>query len=454
MSNAAVENLGKLNRKITLSFPRADLEKEIQARLARLAKTVKMPGFRPGKVPLKKVEQQYGPQVQFEVEFNHAAKLFGDVARAQDIRVAGQPRLQPKIEDGGAEQVVYEALFEVFPEVRLGDMSSLTLKRPETTIGEGEIDRTIDILRKQHTHFHDRGHAGHHGDGGADTSAQNGDRVTLDFVGCIDGMEFAGGKAEGFSFVLGEGRMLSEFEKAAVGTKVDDEKTFDLTFPADYHGKEVAGKTAQFTITIRKVEWPHPPEMTDDFVEHLGVREGGVAQMRVDVRDNLEREVKRRVVSLLKDQVMEGLIKTSELDLPQSLVASEQEFLVEMARQDMAQRGMPNAKQMPIPMEIFKDQAERRVKLGLILNEVVKANGLEAKPEQIKAEVEDMAKSYQDPAEVVRWYYADPSRLGDVEAAVLENNVVEFVASRAKTTVNPMTFEELTAPPVPHGSAA
>jgi trigger factor len=341
--------------------------------------------------------------------------------------------------------VAFEATFEVYPEVKLGDLATAEVTRTKTEIGDAEIDKTIDILRKQRVHYHVRGEAGAHGDGGADDAAKNGDRVTLDFVGKIDGVEFAGGKAEDFAFVLGEGRMLPEFEQAALGLKVGESKTFPLAFPEDYHGKEVAGKTAEFTVTLKKIEWAHLPEVNDAFAKSLGIADGSVDKMRADIRENLEREVKRRTHAMLKDQVMDALLKVSELDVPKALIEQDQERLVEMARRDLEQRGMPNAKDMPIPAEMFTQQAERRVKLGLILAEIVKAHGLQAKPEQIKAEIEDFAKSYEDPKEVMRWYYGDQQRLAEMEAYVLENNVVNFVCDKAKVTDKSVSFEELTA---------
>jgi len=446
MSNV-IENLGKLDRKVTLAIPKAEVQKETQERLVRLSKTVKMSGFRPGKVPMKMVEKQYGQQVEFEVRFDKAARKFFDITQAQDVKVAGQPKFDIKTEGVADDDLAFEATFEVYPEVKIGDLASAEVTRTKTEIGDAEINKTVDILRKQRVHFHARGDAGAHGDGGADVAAQNGDRVTLDFVGKIDGVEFAGGKAEDFAFVLGEGRMLPEFEQAALGLKVGESKAFPLTFPDDYHGKEVAGKTAEFTVTLKKVEWAHMPEIDDAFAKSLGIADGSVEKMRADIRENLEREVKRRTHSMLKDQVMEALLKVSDLDVPKALIEQDQQRLVEMARRDLEQRGMPNAKDMPIPAEMFTQQAERRVKLGLILAEIVKANGLEAKPDQIKAEIEDFAKSYEDPKEVMRWYYGDQQRLAEMEAYVLENNVVNFVCDKAKVSDTTVSFEELTAAP-------
>ncbi|WJF89027.1 trigger factor [Paraburkholderia bonniea] len=441
MSNA-VENLGKLERRVTISLPKDVVQKEIDSRIRQLAKNVRMPGFRPGKVPLKMVTQQYSGQVEAEVLSDKVGKQFFDISRAANLRVAGQPSFSPK-EDAADTDYAFDATFEVYPEVKLGDIATAEIERTQTTIGDAEIDRTLEILRKQRVHFHSRGEAGEHGDGGADTAAKEGDRVTLDFVGKIDGEVFQGGSAEDFAFVLGEGRMLPEFETAATGLKVGGTREFDLHFPEDYHGKDVAGKTAQFTITVKKIEWPHLPEIGADFARSLGVADGDLTKMRAEIKDNLEREAKRRMQALAKNQVMDALLKIAELDVPNALVEQDQQRLVEMTRQDLAQRGVPNAADAPIPAEMFKEQAERRVKLGLVLAELVKAHELQAKPEQIRAEVDEFAKSYEDPKEVVRWYYSNQQRLAEMEAYVVEANVVDFVLSKARVTNKDVTFEEL-----------
>jgi len=436
-----IENLGQLDRKMTLEIPRADLAKARSARLAKVGKTMKIAGFRPGKVPQKIVEQQYGMQVDFEVQFDKASELFFELSKKEGILLAGQPRLEPKSEIG-ADPIVFEAFFEVLPEVKIGDLSKAAVNRYSTTIGDAEIDRALDVLRKQQVHYHPRGVTSDHGDGGSNLAAQSGDQITIDFIGTIDGVEFTGGKAEGFEFVLGEGRMLPEFEAAALGLKNGESKTFPLKFPDDYHGKDVAGKTAEFTITVKQVNWPHMPEVNDAFALSLGVTEG-VAKMRSEVRENLEREVKRRTTALLKNEVMAQLEKLCELDVPKSLIASEQERLVEMARQDLMQRGIPNAKDAPIPAEMFAEQAEKRVRLGLILSDLVKQQNLVATPEQIKAEIEEQASTYEDPKEVVRWFYSDPRRLKDVESVVLEANVIQYVSGLGTITDKAVSFEEL-----------
>ena len=437
-----IENLGSLERKMTLEFARADLAKAREIRLSKMGKTMKMAGFRPGKVPKNLVEKQHGMQVDFELQFDKAAELFYEESKKEGLALAGQPRLEPKSELN-ADKVIFDAFFEVLPEVKIGDFSKAEVSKYTTEIGDAEIDRAIDVLRKQHVHYHPRGQDGDHGDGGANTAAQAGDQVVIDFVGKIDGVEFAGGKAENFEYVLGEGRMLPEFESATLGLKAGDSKSFPLSFPADYHGKDVAGKTAEFTISIKSVNWPHMPVVDDAFALSMGVTDGGVTKMRAEVKENLDREVNRRITSLLKSEVMDKLNFLCELDVPRSLVTLEQERLVEGARQDLMQRGVPNAKDAPIPVEIFADQALKRVRLGLILSELVKKQNLSATADQIKAEIDEQAATYEDPKEVVRWFYSNPSRLKDVENLVLEDNVIKYFTSLAKVTDKAVSFEEL-----------
>ena len=437
-----IENLGQLDRKVTLEFARADLAKAREARLVKLGKTMKAPGFRPGKVPKNMVEKQYGMQVDFELQFDKASELFYEIAQKEKILLAGQPRLDPKSELD-ADKIVFDAYFEVLPEVKIGDFSKAEVTQYTTDISDAEIDRALDVLRKQQVHYHPRGEAGEHGDGGANMAAQAGDQVVIDFVGKIDGVEFAGGKAENFEYVLGEGRMLPEFEAATLGLKAGESKTFPLSFPADYHGKDVAGKTADFTITVKSVSWAHLPAVDDAFALSLGVTEGGVAKMREEVKENLDRETKRRITSLLKGEVMDKLNSICELDAPKSLVAQEQERLVESARQDLMQRGIPNAKDAPIPAEMFAEQALKRVRLGLILSDLVKQQNLAATADQIKAEIDEQAATYEDPKEVVRWFYSNPSRLKDIENLVLEDNVIKHFTSQAKVIDKAVTFEEL-----------
>lgn len=441
--STAVETLSKLERRITLTLPREAIQAEVEKRLKVRARTAKAPGFRPGKVPMKMVAAQYGYQVETEVLNDQIGRAFNDVAVKNDLRVAGFPKVEPK--EGAAEGALeFDATFEVYPEVVVGDLTGAEVEKTTAAVAEAEVDKTIDILRKQRVHFHVKGEQGAHGDGGADKSAQNGDRVTVDFVGKIDGVEFAGGKADNYPYVLGEGRMLAEFEAATIGLNVGESKTFPLSFPADYHGKDVAGKTAEFTITLKQVEWAHLPEVDAAFAESLGIEDGDLAKMREDIKKNLEREVNARAKAKTKDSVMEALIKVSDLEVPKALIEQDVERLSDMARQDMAQRGM-DVKSMPLPKELFTAQAERRVRLGLILSDLVKANKLEATEEQVKAQIEEFAQSYEDPQQVLKFYFSDRSRLAEVEALVLEDNVVNFVLGKSKVTEKSVSFDELMA---------
>ena len=436
----AVETLGKLERRITISFPLTDVRTEVEKRLKVQARTAKAPGFRPGKVPLKMVAAQYGYQIESEVLNDKVGRAFNDAANENNLRVAGFPNIVPK-EEAAEGQLAFDATFEVYPEVVIGDLTAVEIETVQADVSEAEIDKTIDILRKQRVHFHTKGEAGEHGDGGEPVAA-DGDRVTVDFVGSIDDVEFPGGKAEGYAFVLGEGRMLPEFEAATLGLKVGEAKTFPLSFPEDYHGKDVAGKTASFTITLQKLEWAHLPEVDAEFAKSLGVADGDLAKMREDIKVNLQREVAGRVKARNKEAVMDALIKVAELEVPKTLIAQDSERLAEMTRQDMAQRGM-NVKDVPFPAELFAEKAERRVRLGLILSQLVGDNNLQATPEQVKAQIEDFAQSYEDPREVLKYYYSDRRRLGEIEALVLEENVVTYVLGLSKVTTKAVAFDEL-----------
>ncbi|MEM8514998.1 trigger factor [Massilia sp. MP_M2] len=436
----AVETLGKLERRLTISFPVADVRTEVEKRLKQQAKSAKAPGFRPGKVPLKMVAAQYGYQIESDVLNDKVGRAFNEAAVANELRVAGFPKIEPK--DDAPEGVLeFNATFEVYPEVVIGDLAAVEVETVVTEVSDTEIDKTIDILRKQRVHYHTKGEEGEHGTGGEPVAA-DGDRVTVDFVGTLDGVEFDGGKAEGYAFVLGEGRMLPEFEAATIGLKVGEAKTFPLAFPEDYHGKDVAGKTAEFTITLNALEWAHMPAVDTEFAQSLGIEDGSIEKMREDIKVNLEREVRARVKARNKEAVMDALVKATELDVPTVMVEQDSERLAEMTRQDMAQRGMDVAK-LPFPSEMFKDKAERRVRLGLILSQLVADNNLQATQDQVKAQIEDFSQSYEDPKEVLKYYFSDRRRLGEVEALVLEENVVNYVLGKAKVSNKTVAFDEL-----------
>ena len=428
-----VETLEKLERRITLTLPTDTIASEVESRLKRLARTVKADGFRPGKVPMSVVAQRYGYSVHYEVMNDKVGEQFNAAVNEAKLRVAGAPRITEK--DGAPEgQVAFDATFEVYPEVKIGDLSGAEVERVSTEVTDAAIDKTLDILRKQRRTFQQRAAA----DGAAE-----GDRVTIDFEGKIDGVPFEGGKAEAFQFIIGEGQMLEQFDQAVRGMKAGESKTFPLQFPADYHGKDVAGKEADFLVTLKKVEAQHLPEVNEALAKSLGIKDGTIEALRADIKKNLEREVKFRVLARNKSSVMEALIKAAELDVPKALVAGEVERMTEGARADLKKRGIKDAEKAPIPAEIFEPQAERRVRLGLVVGELVRANNLQAKPEQLQAHIDEMAQSYERPAEVVRWYLSDRSRMAEVEAVVIENNVAEFVLAKAKVTDKVVPFDEL-----------
>jgi trigger factor len=428
-----VETLEKLERKMTLTLPVGVIQSEVDSRLKRLARTVKMDGFRPGKVPMSVVAQRYGYSVQYEVMNDKVGEIFAQAANEAKLRVAGQPRITEK--EGAPEgELAFDAVFEVFPEVKIADLSAAQVERVTAEVDEAAIDRTIEILRKQRRTFAQRA---------LGEPARDADRVTVDFEGKIDGEPFQGGKADDFQFLVGEGQMLKEFEDAVRGMKSGESKTFPLAFPADYHGKDVAGKQADFLVTVKKIEAAHLPEVNEQLVKSLGIAEGGVQALRADIKKNLEREVKFRLLARNKQAVMDALVAQAELDLPKSSVAAEVDRMVANARADLKQRGIKDADKAPIPAELFQAQAERRVRLGLVVAELVRAHNLGAKPEQIKTHVEELASSYEKPAEVVRWYYGDNQRMAEVEALVIESNVTELVLSQAKVTDKAIGFDDL-----------
>jgi len=428
-----VETLEKLERKITLSLPVTAIQSEVDSRLKRMARTVKMDGFRPGKVPMSVVAQRYGYSVQYEVMNDKVGQAFAAAANEANLRVAGQPRITEK--EGSPEgELSFDAVFEVFPEVKIGDLTTAEIEKVVADVNESAIDKTVEILRKQRRTFQQRAQ---------DQGAQDGDRVTVDFEGKIDGEPFEGGKAEAFQFLVGEGQMLKEFEEAVRGMKVGESKTFPLDFPADYHGKDVAGKQADFLVTVNKIEAANLPEVDDALAKTLGIEEGTVEALRADIKKNLEREVKFRTLSRNKQAVMDALVAKAELDLPQASVAAEMGRLVEGARADLKQRGIKDADKAPIPEELFREQAERRVRLGLVVAELVKANNLQVTPQQLKDQVDELASSYERPADVVRWYFGDQNRLAEVEAMVIESNVTDFVLGQAKVVEKSVSFEEL-----------
>ena len=429
---ANLETLSALERRLSVSLPATDIDHEVESRLKRLSRTVKIHGFRPGKVPLKVVEQHYGPQVRQEVLGDVMQKSFGEAVRQQNLKVAGYPRFELAPRTDGAMEFQYRATFEIYPEVTVGDITGAAIERPALEVDEAEVDKTIEIMRKQRARYEP-----------VERAAQIGDRVSIDFRGTLDGADFPGSTGSGQQTVLGEGRLLPEFEGGVTGMKPGETKAFDVNFPADYHGREVAGKTARFEVTLGQVAAPRLPEVDAAFAKSLGVADGDLTRMRAEIRANLEREVKAKLRSRLRDQVMQALLDATRLEAPRSLVQLEIERLQAGARQELAARGVKVTPETPLPTDLFEQQARRRVSLGLILGELVKQHNLFAKPEQVRKHVDNQAESYERPEEVVKWFYAAPERLRDIESAVLEDNVVAWALGVAKVTDRKLDFDDL-----------
>lgn len=428
---ATLESLNGLERRLNVSLPLTEIDTEVSARLKKIARTAKLAGFRPGKVPLKIVEQQFGPQVRQEVLGDVVKKSFGDAVREQNLRVAGLPSIEPRSGGEGGGAFEYSATFEVYPEVTVTDVSSLQFKRPVHEIVEADVDRTLEILRRQRVKFDP-----------VERPAAAEDLVTIDYRGTIDGVEFPGGSASDHGVILGQGRLLPEFESHLVGLSAGATAAFDLQFPDTYHGKDVAGKTARFEVTLQRVAAPRLPDLDAEFAKQMGIEDGDLEKLRAEVRSNVEREIKARVRKRIKDQVMQALLDANELPIPKSLVDMEAQRLTQATMQDLASRGV-DVQRLPFPAEGFETQARRRVSLGLILAELVRAHDLGPRPEQVRAVVEEHAQSFEHPREVVKWYYQVPERLNEFESVVLEDNVVQWVTRTAQVEEEAVGFDEL-----------
>ncbi|HEY9572937.1 MAG TPA: trigger factor [Pusillimonas sp.] len=428
-----VEILSGLERRVDLAVSIADVEKEVQAQIKRVARSAKVQGFRPGKAPLSLIERSHGPGIRYDVINAEVGRSLDKVIEEAKLRVAGTPNLEPKTEGVEEGVMAFSATFEVYPEVQVPDLSALQVKRAKAQVGDTEVQHTVDILRKQRAQYEAR-------DGRA---AQDDDRITLDFVGTIDGVAFDGGTAEKFPFVLGQGRMLPEFETAVRGMKAGESKTFPLSFPEEYGSKEVAGKTAEFKITVTEVAEAVLPEVNAEFAKSLGQAEGDVEKLLADVRANIEREVKARAQARTKASVMDALVAACSFDVPKALVENDTQGRVVAAREELKQRGVPNADSMPIPAEAFTAESERRVRLGLLVSELVQSADLQAKPEQVRTRIEEFAQNYEQPAQVVAYYLSDRQRRAEIEAIVLEDNVVDHVLSKTQVSDEDVAFDEL-----------
>ena len=430
--DVTVENLEGLNRKITLALPWEGIRAAVDKKLSQTQRKAKVQGFRPGKAPLKMVDAMYGTDIRNEVLNDAVVKAFYEVVEAQKLRVAGLPRFNEVENQDDENTFKIDAQFEVFPEVKVGDLSAQEVEKATTEVSDAEVDKTIEILRGQRTRYNH-----------VERAAQKEDRVIIDFAGKIDGEAFDGGSAENYPFVLGQGQMLPEFEAGVEGLKEGESKDVEVSFPEDYHGKEVAGKTAVFTITLRNVSAATLPEVDEEFAKQLGIVDGDVAKMRDEVKKNGSREVNRRVAEKNKAAVMDALLAVTEFDVPAALVQEETGRMMQDARQNFINQGF-DAKQLPeLPADMFTEQATRRVKLGLILAQLVEEQQLQPTNDDIRDIVAEFAESYEDPAEVIEWYMGDAERQQGPAALATEAKVVEFVLAKAKVTDKALSFDEV-----------
>lgn len=426
-----VENLGALERSIDISVSSERIQEEVDTRLKRLAKTAKMHGFRPGKIPMRIITQRYGPQVQQEVLNDAVNKNFNDAINELNLQIAGYPRFELKKTEDNNTQYEFNAKFEVYPDIKIGELSGINIEKFVTEINTEDVENTLKIMRKQRAKYES-----------VERPAAEGDRINIDYHGLVDGAEFDGNKAEKVGLILGDGKYLKDFENALINVSNGETKSFDVNFPDDYQGKDVAGKKVTFKVKLNSIEASILPEVNTDFAKELGIRDGDVDKLREEIRADLEREVVRRTRSKLKEQVMQALLDTIKIEAPKILIDQEVGRLMQNARESLVSRGMKE-NEIPLSPDLFKSKAEYRVKLGLILSELVKVHGLKAKPEQVRRIIENAAQGYENPEEVVKWHYASTERLQEAESLALEDNVVEWVLEKVTITDKTVAFDEL-----------
>ncbi len=421
----SVQSTGALERRMEVAVPAARIEKEVDERLRTVSRTARLKGFRPGKAPLKVIRQQFGSQIHREVVSELLRSSFAEAVTERKLNPAGGPRIEP-ISVGEGEDLRYTAIFEVFPEVTVKGLESIEIERPVASVTEEDIDAMIESLRKQRPNWKLAGRG-----------SRTGDRVTIDFVGTIDGVPFDGGKGENVAIVLGEGRMLPEFEAGLIGRDADAQASLSVRFPDDYHSKAIAGKTAEFAVTVKKVEEPELPPLDDAFLAAYGVSEGGIAKLREDVGDNMRRELEQNVRARLKSQVLEKLVAANPIELPAALVESQ----IRDMQLDMARRiGARDASQIPA-RDPFVEPARRRVALGLLVNEIIKAEKIELDRAKVAERLEEIVATYKDPQEALRLYRQNREAMQQVEMLVLEDQVVDWLLGRVKATDQPSSFK-------------
>jgi len=426
-----VETLGNLERRITISVPLQPLEAQIKQRLNQLARTAKFAGFRPGKAPIGLVNQHYGSQVRDEVYSGAVEKSFGDAVEENKLRVAGFPNIEHKPFDAASETLEYTATFEVFPEVTIGDLSKVKIERPVIEVSDADVKKTLDVLVKQRVTFDP-----------VKRASKKGDRVNVTLKAFIDGQEVESTGEQGIELVLGETTRVAMFDDELIGGKAGSTKKFDITYPADHNPEQLAGKTVGYEVTFISVAQPKLPEIDAEFAKSLGIEDGDVEKMKAEIAESLKQEVAKRVSAKLKEQVFQALADSAEFDIPRALLEVEINRMMQTTEQNLKQRGadLGNIRLEPA---MFEDQAKRSTKLRLLLGELINKNGLHANADQVRAMVDVFSQSFERPADVVTWYYADPKRLDEPAALATEENAVSWVLSQAKVTDKKVKFDDL-----------
>ncbi len=428
-----VETTEGLERRVKVQVPEERVQGEVSKRLSNIAQSARLPGFRPGKAPMKVIAQRYGKQVREEVVGEIVQSSFQDAILQERLRPAGNPTIDPLEWESGSG-VAYTAVFDVYPEVRLPAIESLKIRRPEAAINDADLDRMLERLRTQRRTWN-----------AVERAATPGDRLVIDFEGTCEGEARDDLKAESFAVEIGTGQLFEAFEDGLVGVEAGQELTLDLHFPSDSGAGSLAGKPGQFKVKVHSVEEAVLPDMDEAFAESFGVKEGGIEKLREEVRANMQRELDEAVRSLTKQRVMEALLAGRSLELPSALVEREVQRSMAAKRLELAHSGY-DVEKIELDKQAFEEPARRRVSLGLLIAELIKENGIKADPEEVRARVDGIASTYEDPQEVVRWYYSEPSRLADVESSVLEDTVVAWILERAEIEPETKSFDELLNP--------
>ncbi|UCJ15337.1 trigger factor [Pseudomonas sp. MM211] len=426
----SVESTSALERRMSITVPAERIETQVNKRLQQTAQKAKIPGFRPGKVPMSVIRQRFEADARQEAVGDVIQSSFYEAIAEQKLAPAGQPSVEPKVLEKGKD-LEFIATFEVFPEITIGGLDGIAIERQQAEVADTDVDNMLDILRKQNTRFE-----------AVERAAEKDDQLNIDFVGKIDGEAFAGGSATGTQLVLGSGRMIPGFEDALVGAKAGEERVINPTFPEDYQNLDLAGKTAEFTVKVNSVSAPQLPELNDEFFTLFGIKEGGLEGFRTEVRKNMERELRQAIKSKIKNQVMDGLLASNPVEVPKALIASE----VNNLRVQAVQQFGGNIKPDQLPAELFEEQAKRRVSLGLIVAEVVKQFELKPDDARVRELIQEMASAYQEPEQVVAWYYKNDQQMNEVRSVVLEEQVVDTVLQKANVTDKSVSYEEAVKP--------